>query len=479
MDILKRSGEISAEASMATIRRHLRRAGLSRAQMQRAWTTDDHKTPTFHTQLKSKFPNHLHLFDITPCVQYFFDDRGKGLKQRDKNLQLYGTKMKEYRKVKKHLLRYVLVDHFSGTIFVQYFHASGERAADVIRFLWEAWRGQEEQLEQYPFRGVPDLLYLDSGAANLAGYTRTLMSNLNVEMIAHKPGNPRAKGGVEGVMPFWEGQFESRLSLKSAPDLDTLNSWALDYCIYLNAAKPHRRHGHSRSALWAFMIRTEGLRIPPEWRVFQGLAHSRPVTRKIGRDKMVHFKGQAYLVLDPVNLGDVVEVSHDPYNYPDINCLLRCGDGETTPIRTQILHKDAAGFYADHGAVAGEEYHRLPDAPTHAKVRELAQEDYTAAAAAAFEGWAEGLGNVSFPVRPGAEIETEPADLEPVTMTRLEGLELIRRATGSDIPVLKAQLIEKQLGKPPWPKEEVEAYVRAMKAGAEPGEDQLKTGVAG
>ena len=77
VDILKRSGEISAEASMATIRRHLRKAGLSRAQMQRAWTTDDHKTPTFHTQLKSKYPNHLHLFDITPCVQYFLMTRAK------------------------------------------------------------------------------------------------------------------------------------------------------------------------------------------------------------------------------------------------------------------------------------------------------------------------------------------------------------------------------------------------------------------
>ena len=151
VDILKRSGEIQAEASMATIRRHLRRVGLSRAQMQRAWTTDDHKTPTFHTQLKSKFPNHMHLFDITPCVQYFFNDNGKGLKQRDKNLQLYGTKMQEYRKIKKHLLRYVLVDHFSGTIFVQYFHASGERAADVIRFLWDGWRGGKNSLSNTPF----------------------------------------------------------------------------------------------------------------------------------------------------------------------------------------------------------------------------------------------------------------------------------------------------------------------------------------
>ena len=223
------------------------------------------------------------------------------------------------------------------------------------------------------------------------------------------------------------------------------------------------------------------MRIPPEWGVFQGLAHSRPVTRKIGRDKMVHFQGQAYLVLDPVNLGDVVEVSHDPYNYPDINCLLRCGDGETTPIRTKILEKDSAGFYANYGAVAGEEYHRLPDAPTHAKVRELAQEDYTAAAAAAFGGWAEGLGNLSFPVRPGAEIKTEPQDLEPVTMTKLEGLEMIRRTMGREsLSVLEAQLIEKRLGVAPWERAQVEALAREMKAGqGQPGEDQQLAGVAG
>ena len=307
------------------------------------------------------------------------------------------------------------------------------------------------------------------------------MKNLNVNMIAHKPGNPRAKGGVEGVMPFWENQFESRLSLKTAPDLDTLNSWALDYCVYLNAAKPHRRHGHSRSALWASMIRTEHLRIPPGWEVFQGLAHSRPVTRKIGRDKMIHFKGAAYLALDPVNLGDVVEVSHDPYNYPDINCLLRCGEGETTPIRTKILEKDSAGFFSNHGAVAGEEYHRLPDSPTHAQVRELAKEDYTTAAAAAFGGWAESLGNMSFPVRPGAEIETGPQDLELVTMTKLEGLGLILRITGLEsLSVLEAQLIEKRLGDAPWEKAQVETLAREMKTGpGQPGDDQQLSGVAG
>ena len=327
VDILKRSGEITTEAALSTIRRHMHKRGLSRAQMERAWTTDDHKTPTFHTQLKTKHPNHMHLFDITPCVQYFFDDKGKGLKQRDKRLQLYGTKMREYRKIKKHLLRFVLVDHLSGAIFIKYFYASGEKAADVIRFLWEAWRGQEAHLEQYPFRGAPEILYLDSGAANLASYTQTLMENLDVNMIAHKPGNPRAKGGVEGIMIYWEGQFESRLSLQSAPDLETLNAWALDYCIHLNATKPHKRHGHTRSAFWASMIRTEKLRIPPDWKIFQGLAHSHPVTRKIGRDKMVKFKGEAYLVLDPVNMGDVVEVSHNPWSYPDINCHLRTPDG--------------------------------------------------------------------------------------------------------------------------------------------------------
>jgi len=478
VDILRRSGEIGAEASLATIRRHLRRRGLSRAQMEAAWTTDDHQTPTFHTQLKSKYPNHLHQFDITPCVQYYFGP--KGLKQRDLNLQLYGTKMAEYRKVKRHLLRYVLMDHCSGALYVRYFNASGERAADVIRFLWEAWRGQESDLERYPFRGAPEILYLDKGAANLAGYTQTLMDNLGIKMIPHKPGNPRAKGGVEGTMIFWEGQFESRLALKSAPDLETLNAWALDYCIYLNATKEHKRHGHTRSAAWAGWIRQEKLRLPPDWEVFQSLAHSRPVVRTIGRDKMIRYKGQAYLVLDAVNVFDRAEVSHDPYNYPEIRCDLLTQDGSRRPLRTMVLRTDQYGFAENHGAVAGETYHRLADSPTHAQVRQLSDQDQTASAAAAFGGYAQELGRTSFILRPGEEIDLGGGEDGPATMTRLEALGLIRNILGRErLTVLEAQLIAKRLGEEPWDRDRIEALAREMKNEAPEEGAEVLAGVAG
>ncbi len=463
VEVLTRAGELTASASLHTIRRHLRTHGLSRAQMEAAWTTDDHKTPTFYTQLKSKYPNHLHQFDITPCIQYFFE--GRGLKQRDLNLQLYGKKMPEYRKVKKHLLRYVLVDHCTGAFFIRYYYASGERAADVIDFWWRAWRGQADQLDRYPFRGAPEILYLDKGAANLSGYVQTLLANLDVEMIAHKPGNPRAKGAVEGLMIFWEGRFESRLALTPAPDLDTLNAWALDACIYLNGTKEHRRHGHTRSALWASRIRTDRLRIPPDWEVFQALAHSEPVERVIGKDKLVKYKGRAYLVLDPVNVRDRVLVSHDPYNYPAINCRLISADGQLTPIKTVLLETDEAGFYVEHGAMVGEGYHRLPDSPTHTKLRELAGEDYSAAAAAAFGGWADELGNTRFVVRPGQEMELDEATDEPVTMTRLEALDHIRRALDKErLTPIEAQLIAARLGDEPWSRDAVEALAREMRA---------------
>lgn len=464
VEILTESGDLTTEASLGTIRRHLHRAGLSRQQIERAWTTDDHTTPTHHTQLQSRYPNHLHLFDITPCIQYFFE--GKGLKQRDKNLQLYGTKMPEYRKIKKHLLRYVLVDHCTGAFFVRYVYASGEAAADVVRFLWTAWRGQAEVLERYPFRGCPQILYLDAGAANLSGYVRTLLDNLDVLLISHKPGNPRAKGGVEGLMPFWEGQFESRLALKPAPDLETLNDWATDYCVYLNGVKAHRRHGHTRSALWASRIRAEALRIPPEWEVTQALAHSKPVTRVIGRDRIIRYKSGEYLVLDPVNLGDRALVSHDPYNYPAIKAELLSADGSLSPLQTRHLTRDEYGFFEDHGAVVGEEHHRLEDSPTQSHLKLAAETDLTAAAEAAMGGWADKLGQTRFVVRPGEEIEAD-GDAGPVTVTRLQAMTLIVAALGCErLTPLQAQAIAKRLGPEPWPRQAVEALADEMAAEA-------------
>ena len=181
-----------------------------------------------------------------------------------------------------------------------------------------------------------------------------------------------------------------------------------------------------------------------------------------------------------VNLGDVVEASHNPWSYPDINCHLRTPDGGTVSIRTKLLIRDPNGFYANHGAVAGEEHHRLPDAPTHAKVRELSGGDYTAAAAAAFGGYAETLGNISYPVRQGSEIGAEPENSAPVTLTKLEGLKLIRLIAGLDkLSTLEAQLIEKRLGDAPWDKEAVEKLAREMKAGADPGDVEPLAGVVG
>lgn len=468
VEILQRAGQIPAEVSLSTVQRHLYRSGLSRAQMEASWTTDDHQTPTFHTHLQSKSPNDLHLFDITPCVQYFFGPRG--LKQRDKNMELYGTKVKEYQKIKGHLHRYVLIDHCTSAFFVKYYYSKGENAADVINFLWSAWSGEGRDVKQYPFRGAPKRLMLDRGAANLSGYVQTLMDNLGVEMIVHKPGNPRAKGAVEGTMQHWEGWFESRLALKPAPDLETLNAWTIDFLTHANAAKRHRRHGHTRSALWASRIRPEQLRIPPSWEVFQVLAHSKPEIRKVGRDGIVKYKGNDYLILDPVNIFDRLEVSHNPYDYPAIRAFLLAPDGSRPEIRTQILHKDELGYYEDHGAVLGEEYSRQADAPTQQALKQMDQLDYAEAAAAAFGGWSDDL-QVNYLQRRGTEIEIDQPEIEPATVDKIEGLQLILAMTGRDsLTVLQNTRINQILGPAPWSRDAVEDLARQMITTDEPPE---------
>lgn len=299
---------------------------LSRLRQERI-SARDLLRPSPHQTLLSDHPNHVWQFDVTNCLQYFLEPK-KGLGERDTEMTMYKNKVVRTAKtIKKELLRYAVVDHCSGAFFFQYFYASGERAADGSAFLFTAmrpkdelirrtWNGQSAaKLGKYRFHGVPFMLIADRGSIMTAKANQALFDALRIDLKLHMPGNPRAKGAIEGLMHYIN-RFEGRLKFQRPADLDELNRWALDWCIWTNAV-PKMRNVAPRSVLWSF-ITAEQLRLCPDADLYRLLIKEPAITRTASGARIIDLDNRHYQIPDPQAAGQKVSVVRHPYEYPNI-----------------------------------------------------------------------------------------------------------------------------------------------------------------
>jgi len=329
-EILEDSGMLNESVSVDTLRRQLRNHQVSARHA---------KLPAPHKKLTAEHPNQWHLFDVSVCVMYFLDSK-KGLTDRfkeDESQVLYAGKLKNFKKIKKHLLRYLVCDKHSGSFFAMYFYNSGETALDTAHFFYEAWR--QKQDSRFIFHGVPENLYMDRGSMADNAMVKGLMKSLRVNALTHMPGNPRAKGGVETIHRWWEVKFESRLGQQRPRSLEELNGWAFDMAVRWNAKTKFRKSDISRAEIFS-TITAEQLRILPEWNVYQTLLRARPETRTVRNDLIIEFHGAQYHLADPSLNGQKVQVSYNPYSYPTVEVLSENG---TTYVADPLPENDHAG----------------------------------------------------------------------------------------------------------------------------------------
>lgn len=321
-------------------------------------------SPDPSIRMASLHPNHVHVFDASICIQYYLKGK-KGLAILDER-DFREKKPKNFARIKNRIYRLILADHFSHYLFLKYYDAAGENQLMTYDFLVSAWRGGVHA--KAPFRGVPQFLLMDAGAANVAKGILNLLERLGIEIPKNMPHNPRRQGSAEVAQNIVETHFEAGLRLCPATTIEELNEWAVDWSVWWNSKRKHKRHKMTRTGCW-LTIRQEQLRDLPSDEILRDLFSCPEETRTVAQDNTISFRGETYRVkhIKGIRPKAQVRVILRPYDWPTVGVVYNDVEYLASPVGTM-----AGGFAAD-AAVIGEQYKAQPDTEVQ-KVRK-ANED--------------------------------------------------------------------------------------------------------
>jgi len=362
--LLRTSGQVRAEyidAASGEIR-PLSDSAISRALRVLGLHPDQLLQPAPAIELRSLHPNHVWQIDASLCVLYYLNARTPneaGLQVMPRE-QFYKNKPANLKRIEAdRVWRYVVTDHNSGSIFLHYV-----LGAESGINLAESFIAAIQQRDDDPFHGVPLILMMDMGSANTSGLFTNLARRLDVQTIAHAPGNARATGQVEKTQDIVERYFESALKLVApVGSLEELNDNARCWSRFFNATEVHSRHGRTRTQQW-LSIQEEQLRIAPPVDLCQDLLTHEPELRVVSDFLTVSFKSREVDVstVPGVMVGEKLKVTYNPY---DANCACIIdidADGHELLHSVPLVIRGEDGFRIDGAAaVIGEDYRSLPD----------------------------------------------------------------------------------------------------------------------
>ena len=369
-DIMRSSGFQEADVSTTTI---------SRAMRHYCCHPDMLAQGSPHVHMRSLHPNHVWQVDPSLCVLFYLPKGGLAVMEEAK---FYKNKPGNVKNAERERIwRYVITDHYSGTIYVCYVQSAGETAQGLVDVFLDSIskRGLTD-----PMNGVPELLIMDKGIANTSHLFTNLLDRLSVTWDTHKPGNPRAKGQVECANNIVETQFESRLGFLNIQSVEQLQAEANRWRQHYNATAIHSRTGKSRNDVWLTITESQ-LRLAPALELCRELVTTKPKDAKIGPDMTITHvtKGYGRNVYDLRQLPGLVpqmkvQVVVNPYRAPAVDVIVHDPSLAEDPIWTvEPVKINDAGFW-EAAPVYGQEYQAQPEtlADKHLKtIEEVAGAD--------------------------------------------------------------------------------------------------------
>ena len=338
-------------------------------------------------------PNHMHQADPSLCLLYYTPNGQQHVLRDD---EIYKNKPQWVEKVGNlKCWRYVLTDHYSGSIIVRYYQARGETQENMYDFLLYCWK----QLEGRTMHGVPKILYTDKGSAHTAGGIQNAIESLGVKWLDHKAGNARATGSVEGAQNIVETQFESRLKYEPVKSVDELNQFAERWYIAhgANSIKQYdsrlKRRGMrepmARTGIWQ-TIRQEQLKILPDLAVCKWLMVNDPKQCKVSQHLEVSFKfpgdkrvshwDVAHIpgigVDSMVSVQPLIMTRSDEQVGKQILIKITDYAGNETHYTAVNVDFDPVSGIKQSGAIAGEEFKNMPESDIDIAATRIARQAY-------------------------------------------------------------------------------------------------------
>lgn len=207
------------------------------------------------------------------------------------------------------LMLYSVVDDRSGVNYQEYRCVYGEDAESALRFLFNAMSPKPD-MPDFPFQGIPAMIYLDNGPVAKSRVFQNVMDALNVTYQTHMPAGKdgrrvtaRAKGKVERAFRTIKDVHETLYHFHQPENEVEANQWLQRYLLTYNR-QPHRSESHSRLEDWVANLPTEGFKEMCSWEQYCRFARE-PERRKVGPDARISIDGTAY-ELEPEMAGEFV-----------------------------------------------------------------------------------------------------------------------------------------------------------------------------
>jgi transposase InsO family protein len=185
-------------------------------------------------------------------------------------------------------------------------------------------------------RGLPRRLYCDNGATFRTHHLQVICATFNICLIHSRPHRPRGRGKIERFFRHVRSAFLPHLTPEILSDLASLNRvfWA-----WLEAEYHQTPHGglQGQTPLDRFLDDQALVRPAPE-QLELWLRMS--VTRRVGKDRIVHLDGRLYEAPDGY-AGETVDVLYDPYDPGRPVHFRRKGETAERPLRRLDLLTNA------------------------------------------------------------------------------------------------------------------------------------------
>lgn len=205
-------------------------------------------------EITADYPMHVLVVDATPIDHYYMSldrkvVRYDGLSKDDKHINDY----LERDKLSKVWVYYAvdmrtkafLAMPFASTPIGASSKNPGENAEDWMEFLkWvmlpkkdiiSPLEDRRAPFSDCPVEGIPTILFCDRGSGiGKSSLVGRMCMRLGIQVVPHLPGNPSAKGLVEGRIGAFKRSFECQINPSVIKDINQLiyfyQAWAEHYC---------------------------------------------------------------------------------------------------------------------------------------------------------------------------------------------------------------------------------------------------------